>query len=84
MGFSKKNTKEFIRKSVEICWLMNIQDPPIILDTTVINEKPFDTNKYKVYTVTGKVVEYVVWPAILLHKDGPVLYKGVAQGKRMR
>lgn len=35
---------------------------------------------YRAYTVNGSKIRYVVWPPLLLHKDGPVLCKGVAQG----
>lgn len=42
----------------------------------------FDASKpdlYRTYTRSGDVIEYIVWPALLLHENGPVLYKGVAQ-----
>ena len=82
MSLSKKKyTERFIRECVEVCWLMNSQDPPVILDTTVVDGRPFDADKYRTYYKTGKVVDYVVWPPMLLHKDGPLLCKGVAQGK---
>jgi hypothetical protein len=34
----------------------------------------------KPYTTSGTFVDYIVWPALLLYKNGPVLVKGVAQG----
>ncbi|CAC5390527.1 unnamed protein product [Mytilus coruscus] len=41
--------------------------------------KPIDPNKFNKYNRSGTTVEYVVWPALLLHKDGPVLAKGTVQ-----
>ncbi|XP_052793229.1 uncharacterized protein LOC128227067 [Mya arenaria] len=71
----------FINESIELCWLMVIQDPPVWVDTDVdIHGQAFDYNRYKPYTVNGKLVDYVVWPAMFLHERGPLLFKGVAQG----
>ena len=46
----------------------------------MVRGSKFDTNLLKAYTKSGIHVEYIVWPALLLHKNGPVLVKGVAQG----
>ena len=60
---------------------MVVQDPPIALD----NSKPekFDTTKYRGYQHNGLYTAYVVWPAITLYKEGPMLSKGVAEGKKL-
>ena len=60
---------------------MHLQTPPVYLDADLETNSKFDTNKYKQYTKSGSKVDYLVWPTLLLHKDGPVLCKGVAQGK---
>ena len=39
----------------------------------------FNRDEYKAYTNTGKSIDYVVWPQLLLHEGGPRLAKGVAQ-----
>ena len=39
----------------------------------------FNRDEYKAYTSTGKFIDYVVWPQLLLHDGGPRLAKGVAQ-----
>ncbi|XP_060565681.1 uncharacterized protein LOC132724742 [Ruditapes philippinarum] len=75
---SKEEVQAYKRKCVELCWLMVVQNPPLILSTTA--QQQFDTNLYKDYTKRGKYVDYVVWPALLLHEGGPLLSKGVAQG----
>jgi hypothetical protein len=41
----------------------------------------FNADIYRGYTKTGKEYKYLVWPPLYLHKDGPMLGKGVAQAK---
>ncbi|KAL3878223.1 hypothetical protein ACJMK2_030590 [Sinanodonta woodiana] len=62
-----------------LCWYMSIQDPPVVLVEVPTKGSRFDTNIYKHYINSGDTVDYVVWPALLLHKGGPLLTKGVAQ-----
>ena len=63
---------------------MAIQDPPLYL--TLDNCKrgqAFNRDIFKEYTRTGPFIEFAVWPAVFLHKDGPLLCKGVVQcGKK--
>ncbi|XP_052239689.1 uncharacterized protein LOC127850596 isoform X2 [Dreissena polymorpha] len=40
----------------------------------------FDKDKFKEYTSRGPFVDYFVWPIMYLHRDGPMLGKGIAQG----
>ncbi|WAQ98111.1 hypothetical protein MAR_022484 [Mya arenaria] len=40
----------------------------------------FNKELFKEYTVRGKYVKFFVWPVMYLHKNGPVLAKGIAQG----
>lgn len=40
-----------------------------------------DKNMFSVYTKSGPFIDFVVWPALILHKDGPILTKGTVQGK---
>jgi hypothetical protein len=42
--------------------------------------EPLKTDIYKPYIQSGPYIQFVVWPCLLLHKDGPLLAKGVAQG----
>ena len=70
----------FTRKCVELTWLMCVQEPPVVFDSLDHYDK-FDTNCYKAFMKQGKTVDYYVWPALLLHEGGPLLAKGVAQGK---
>lgn len=70
----------YTNKCVELTWFMCVHDPPICLDVAVGHES-FDTNRYKPFTKSGTSVDYYVWPPLLLHEGGPLLAKGVAQGR---
>ncbi|KAK3581620.1 hypothetical protein CHS0354_024446 [Potamilus streckersoni] len=71
---------------------MCIKDPQMYLDfdSRQRNGQPgddandfplhFDTTKFVSYTRAGMYVEYVVWPAVYLYKNGPIVKRGVAQG----
>ncbi|XP_071126932.1 myosin heavy chain, clone 203-like isoform X2 [Mytilus edulis] len=74
-----KDVQTFIKKTLSLCWLMTIQDPPVIL-TTELSGK-FNTDLFRHYTKSGSNVDYVVWPVVFLHDGGPIICKGVAQGK---
>ncbi|CAC5416655.1 unnamed protein product [Mytilus coruscus] len=69
----------FFEKCVYLCWSMVIQDPVMYLDDGPIPLTPIDKNTYKEFVKSGDSVAYLVWPALFLHKDGPLLYKGVVQ-----
>ncbi|KAH3838955.1 uncharacterized protein LOC127877920 [Dreissena polymorpha] len=72
---------KFWLKCMELCWLMVIQDPPVSMDarTSHLGEV-FDLASYRPYTQSGKYIEFIVWPTLRLTENGPLLYKGVAQG----
>lgn len=40
----------------------------------------FNKESFNEYTKRGKYLDYIVWPDIFLHRNGPLLKKGVAQG----
>ncbi|XP_061184188.1 uncharacterized protein LOC133192226 [Saccostrea echinata] len=67
----------FIDKCVEFIWLMSVQDPPMDLRYPIMGEK-FDTSSFKHFRKKGTIVQQCVWPAVYLHKDGPVVSKGFA------
>lgn len=74
-----KCTKPFLMKCVHICWLMVGQDPPVYLRFSDKCKDKFNKDIYREYTTNGEVLDFVVWPAIFLHENGPLLKKGVAQ-----
>lgn len=81
MSNVKSRRIAYIKKCSELCWSMVIKDPPMVL---VLDKEgtPFDKNIFSPYTSDGNTIDFVIWPALLLHKDGPVMAKGIAQGKQ--
>ncbi|XP_048774476.2 major antigen-like isoform X1 [Ostrea edulis] len=69
----------FIAKAVELCWFMNIQDPPLAVTWNVKPGEICDNTRYKQFTQSGQFVEFLVWPPLYLFKDGHLLSKGVVQ-----
>ncbi|WAQ99304.1 hypothetical protein MAR_023677 [Mya arenaria] len=77
-----ESLKPFIKKSLFICWMMVVQTPPMVFDSTTKPDSRFDALLYRQYTASGDTVEYVVWPAMFLHEKGSLVLKGVAQPKK--
>lgn len=69
----------FFEKCVYLCWCMVIQKPVLHLDDDQVLNTQIDKNTYEEFDKSGYSVAYVVWPALFLHKDGPLLCKGVVQ-----
>lgn len=72
----------FLKECFKICWLMAIQDPPVVLRNTDRKGDVFNADLFKPYTKSGSKIEFIVWPPLLLYDGGPVLCKGVAQGSK--
>ena len=73
------HVEEYTRECFMLCWLMSIQDPPVVLVHEVSPGEPFNPNAFKSFTKTGASMAYVVWPPMLLCKGGSILCKGVVQ-----
>ncbi|XP_045188059.2 uncharacterized protein LOC123545820 [Mercenaria mercenaria] len=70
------------KKAVELTWWMSVQDPPVYLCPASESETDgFDKSLYRAYTKSGTEVDFFVWPALKLYKEGGVLMKGVVQFK---
>ncbi|XP_071126093.1 uncharacterized protein [Mytilus edulis] len=69
----------FFEKCINLCWSMAIQDPMMQLDKDLQPGTVFDKSTYKEFVKSGDSVSFVVWPALYLHENGPLLYKGVVQ-----
>ncbi|VDI77489.1 Hypothetical predicted protein [Mytilus galloprovincialis] len=76
---SLASAKHFMMKCSELCWHVLSSNPPMAIDYENFEEQAMDPIKFNKYNRSGTTVEYVVWPALLLHKDGPVLAKGTVQ-----
>lgn len=71
--------QKYLDRCTEYCWIMAIQDPPMMLDFSPAQNEEFDKEIFRCYTRNGENVEFVVWPAVFLYKDGPLVTKGVLQ-----
>ncbi|XP_071125515.1 uncharacterized protein [Mytilus edulis] len=69
----------YLQKCVEVTWYMNVQDPPMVLLWPNTNENEISLNCFRHFTKFGNKLEHEVWPALLIHDQGPVIVKGVAQ-----
>lgn len=74
--------EEYIDKAIEYCWMMRVQDPPVHIEWDFPVGSDFDSNRFRSYTKGGNYVSFVVWPVLYLHENGPLLAKGVVQGKK--
>ncbi|KAH3842740.1 hypothetical protein DPMN_116244, partial [Dreissena polymorpha] len=71
---------KYVEECVKLCWLMNAQDPPVVFAKAKAENTQLNYDLYKPYTQSGETMKFLVWPALLLHEEGSVLAKGVAQG----
>ncbi|XP_053398967.1 putative protein tag-278 isoform X3 [Mercenaria mercenaria] len=79
---TQNTVSNYITKCVNICWSMCRLDPPVYISFPDENgDMQLDTSVYKPYTKSGRLIDYIVWPALYLHEGGPLLSKGVAQGR---
>lgn len=74
---------EFVKECVKVCWMMVIQEPPLVFASVKPGDK-FDRTLYSTYQTTGTDIRFVVWPAMLLETGGRILVKGVAECCRAR
>lgn len=87
LGRSKSNTattalrvRAYLEECFQLCWLMSVQDPPVVLGPDLNYGCAFQTQIFRSYTQSGPHIDYIVWPALYLHEGGALLSKGVAQG----
>lgn len=74
----------YVNNCVTLCWLMNVQTPPVYMVRDVESGDPFDATKQRHYTRPGTVVDFVVWPTLQMTKNGAILGKGVVQTRRQK
>ncbi|XP_052077709.1 uncharacterized protein LOC127715638 isoform X2 [Mytilus californianus] len=72
---SFESEKHLIMKCSELCWYILLSNPPMEIEYDNVGDQLMDSNKFNKYNRPG----ITVWPALLLHKDGPVLTKGTVQ-----
>lgn len=69
---------KYTEKCTELFWLMRTVDPPMVLKWPERGDD-LNVNLYNHYNKKGDKVSYAVWPAVLLHEGGAVMYKGFAK-----
>lgn len=50
----------------------------MVLVSKVNRKSPFDTNLFRFYSTSGDKYDFVVWPALLMYSEGPIIIKGLA------
>lgn len=70
----------YIQRCVEICFYMRIKSPEMYLQFDCAKNN-IDKTSFKPYTKDGDILDYVVWPALFLFKEGPSMNRGVVQCK---
>ncbi|XP_056012096.1 uncharacterized protein LOC125681059 isoform X2 [Ostrea edulis] len=73
--------QKYTVRCMQLCWMMAIQDPPMLLHFGPAQNEDFDKNVFRLYTKQGNRVDFIVWPALVLHVNGPIVQKGVLQPK---
>ncbi|XP_060569580.1 uncharacterized protein LOC132727996 [Ruditapes philippinarum] len=84
--FDKKHVEActpYLQKCAEICWLMALHDPPLLMKMDVKQGEKFDANMYTVYSQSGQTIDFLVWPPLYNSSDGGLLSKGVAEPLRV-
>ncbi|KAK3100067.1 hypothetical protein FSP39_014227 [Pinctada imbricata] len=69
----------YFKKCVTLCWMMRVQEPPVVLSFDCEKGKTVNADLYRHYTRTGTKIDFMVWPAMILYEGGPLLSKGVFQ-----
>ncbi|XP_062613089.1 uncharacterized protein LOC134274857 [Saccostrea cucullata] len=64
-------------RCLEVCWYACIQTPPMYLCADFTE---FNSECHRGYKNSGKFVDYVVWPALYIEQNGPLLNKAVVEG----
>ncbi|XP_061164619.1 uncharacterized protein LOC133173649 [Saccostrea echinata] len=64
-------------RCLEVCWYASIQTPPMYLTADF---SKFDSECHRGYQNSGKFVDFVVWPAIYIERNGALLNKAVVEG----
>lgn len=70
----------YIDACIECLWLMSVQDPPMHIACLRKGEN-YEPAHYGMFLTRGKDVDYTVWPAVFLYKNGPLVSKGYVKLK---
>ncbi|XP_071127149.1 uncharacterized protein [Mytilus edulis] len=72
-----KELVSYVEQCVDLIWYMCIQQPPMEIRWAVKGEK-FNKEQFRFSGRKGKKYRMTVWPAVFLHKEGPLVAPGYA------
>ncbi|XP_052076770.1 uncharacterized protein LOC127714772 [Mytilus californianus] len=72
----EETLKPYVDACLELFWYSAITDPPLYYSFIADN-----LDDFRGYTKNGDEMDFIVWPAMYLHENGPLLYQGVVQYK---
>lgn len=74
LSVSKPPLRTFLNKCTELLWYMQVQEPPVYLEFSP-TDNPL---MYPPLTDNSSQLDFIIWPAVKLHRHGPGIRKGVA------
>ncbi|KAH3785059.1 uncharacterized protein LOC127841762 [Dreissena polymorpha] len=78
--YADESVTQFASLCVDVTWAMCVQEPPMVFIDKLDRGSSFNSDMFQKYINTGSdKYDYLVWPALLLYQDGPLLVKGIAQ-----
>ncbi|XP_076103384.1 uncharacterized protein LOC143072374 [Mytilus galloprovincialis] len=77
--YRNEHVVRYAERCIAVTWYMTLQDPPMFLLSKIIRKADFDSDLFRPYTKSGDKYDFLVWPPLVLHENGPVVVKGVAQ-----
>ena len=72
-----KDVEAYVRQCIDLVWYMCIQQPPMEIMWAKPGEK-FNREVFRFSGKKGKKFKMTVWPAVFLHKEGPLVAPGYA------
>ncbi|XP_069130762.1 uncharacterized protein [Argopecten irradians] len=72
--------EDFVDKCTDICWAMVMQSPRMEFEYPECKKgEKFNKDHFKEFTKSGDRLDYLVWPAMVTHRQGSLLVKGTVQ-----
>ncbi|XP_071127157.1 uncharacterized protein [Mytilus edulis] len=72
-----KELVTYVEQCIDLIWYMCIQQPPMEIRWAVKGDK-FNKEQFRFSGRKGKKYRMTVWPAVFLHKEGPLVAPGYA------
>lgn len=69
----------YIERCCAICWLMRTAEPCIVIKYKGLEGTEIDSSTFDKLNFHGTRIENVIWPALLLHENGPLISHGLVR-----